>query len=715
MKLKFKNGGTVKLQNKGKVPNIISDHDKIVQYNLANGTHFYNMDQVMEHDAQRAASTNNKRNIWDILSGGSAESSGEAMLNRTIETANNAQLPETRGKIYKDRGKTELGVTVASLPIIPMLGEFSTYGLLGGASRLAGGFGGSAVGSYTLGKAGELGDRTFETTWMKPAGQVIGGFAGWVPGSNIAYKGALDLASKVPSIARIGATDRFIGDTAGRVLGKNVSSTSFIPAQVKYYGPTMGKSYAAKTNPNLIDLDTWGRSEYDQLAKKYGYKDWREMILSDKGDYNEEYKQLIKDQIRRIQSDPQYSGKTIVISNASLLKPSSGITFANTPVIPERSVMATRNNTRHPWESIEHGEEWWDSLQRKGTPLSIDNRFVSEIEGNKVISFTPTPQKFVSTIHFDSRVKPLSRSISEAERLGLPKGKRSNPKALEDPQYWGYQQWNQRYNAAVESGNWDEAQRLRDLHFKIKAPDTKVIDENGMPLHMYHGITDRHNWKRFQQYRGVNWDVERAVKAGDKRSHWKISEHNTDVMSNYHTPNYKIAIGLYGLGKQDLVYDDYLNITKPSTWGEDIHNLINSEYPGYSEKILHTIPAHHHTMTGELVPSKQIVEYTGVPDWARFNGLARKILMKHGYDGLYIPQYYDSYGAFVSPSQFKSADPITWNGRGEIIPIVKRDNFHNLDRRYKQGGILKAQRGTFKDFWNALPKNQQDSADFNVR
>lgn len=64
------------------------------------------------------------------------------------------------------------------------------------------------------------------------------------------------MASKVPSIARIGATDRFIGDVAGRALGKSVDKTTFIPAQVKYYGPTMGKSYAAKTNPNLIDLDT---------------------------------------------------------------------------------------------------------------------------------------------------------------------------------------------------------------------------------------------------------------------------------------------------------------------------------------------------------------------------------------------------------------------------------------------------------------------------
>lgn len=29
-----------------------------------------------------------------------------------------------------------------------------------------------------------------------------------------------------------------------------------LPAQVKYYGPTMGKSYAARNNQNLIDLDT---------------------------------------------------------------------------------------------------------------------------------------------------------------------------------------------------------------------------------------------------------------------------------------------------------------------------------------------------------------------------------------------------------------------------------------------------------------------------
>ena len=34
---------------------------------------------------------------------------------------------------------------------------------------------------------------------------------------------------------------------------------------------------------------------------------------------------------------------------------------------------------------------------------------------------------------------------------------------------------------------------------------------------------------------------------------------------------------------------------------------------------------------------------------------------------------------------------------------------------HKQGGILKAQDGTFEGFWNTLPQNQQDSTDFNVR
>jgi hypothetical protein len=65
---------------------------------------------------------------------------------------------------YINDGKQGAIAFGSTLLAAPMAGEFATYGLLGGAARLAGGMAGSAVGSYALGKAGELGDRTFGTT-----------------------------------------------------------------------------------------------------------------------------------------------------------------------------------------------------------------------------------------------------------------------------------------------------------------------------------------------------------------------------------------------------------------------------------------------------------------------------------------------------------------------------------------------------------------------
>lgn len=209
---KFNNGGIVKLQNAGSIPEY-DNIEQIAKYNREHGTNFYKMSQVLEHDKQQALQkSQNKKSFWEILAG-HPESSGEAILNKTIETANNAELPETRSKIYNDTGKTQLATTAGSLLTLPMLGEFSTYGLLGGTSRLAGGMTGSTVGSYTLGKAGELGDRTFGTTWMKPAGQIIGGFAGWGPGSNIVWKGAAKIAP-----------NRIIGDFVSGALNKSVNN-----------------------------------------------------------------------------------------------------------------------------------------------------------------------------------------------------------------------------------------------------------------------------------------------------------------------------------------------------------------------------------------------------------------------------------------------------------------------------------------------------------
>lgn len=179
---------------------------------------------------------------------------------------------------------------------------------------------------------------------MKPAGQIIGGFAGWGPGSNIAYKGALDLASKVPSVARIGSTDRFIGDVAGRVLGKNVNKTTFVPAQVKYYGPTMGKTTSIRTNPNLVDFDAIMRDPSKDLLKKYGFSSKYQMFESGNQDAIKEYQDLLIQKMNEFKSNPNNSGKVLVVSQSPVVNPEdTGFQFDNEPSIPSKEVFVSRN------------------------------------------------------------------------------------------------------------------------------------------------------------------------------------------------------------------------------------------------------------------------------------------------------------------------------------------------------------------------------------
>ena len=48
------------------------------------------------------------------------------------------------------------------------------------------------------------------------------------------------------------------------------------------------------------------------------------------------------------------------------------------------------------------------------------------------------------------------------------------------------EQWTAAQDAAIARGDMEEAQRLRDLHFKVSAPNTKVVDINGNPQLVIH-------------------------------------------------------------------------------------------------------------------------------------------------------------------------------------------------------------------------------------
>lgn len=53
-------------------------------------------------------------------------------------------------------------------------------------------------------------------------------------------------------------------------------------------------------------------------------------------------------------------------------------------------------------------------------------------------------------------------------------------------------EWDYQYNKALQNGDMDEAQRLRDLHFVAKS-DTKLVDANGMPVEQYHTVGEHYD------------------------------------------------------------------------------------------------------------------------------------------------------------------------------------------------------------------------------
>ena len=174
------------------------------------------------------------------------------------------------------------------------------------------------------------------------------------------------------------------------------------PAQtygkVKYYGPTMGKTTAAKTNPLLSDFDDVVRADIEALAKRKGVT-VRDLKINSDPDYI----QLINDAVNKWQLNPANNGKTLMISNKVLSNPNKvQFIYDNTPSIPSKESFIRRNVNRGG--TVKDSEEWYNALIKENPNLQLDNRFVEIIENGPV--------------------QPTISKLTEAERLGIPKGER---------------------------------------------------------------------------------------------------------------------------------------------------------------------------------------------------------------------------------------------------------------------------------------------------
>jgi hypothetical protein len=207
------------------------------------------------------------------------------------------------------------------------------------------------------------------------------------------------------------------------------------------------------------------------------------------------------------------------------------------------------------------------------------------------------------------------------------------------------------YLDAVERGDMATAQRMVMEAAKLAMPNTKVVDEDGNPKIVYHQTNASvyinretgQNWDELDWRERMEWD-----ERDDWDDYWEEREFNTFSRVNARTtqefdgfffaPEYD-EYHEYG----DRTIEAFLNIENPASRGD--YNIDSSKTnAGRDERIR---------------------------------------LQNEGYDGV-IREEDGTIWEYVAfnPNQIKSADPVTYDDNGNVIPLSERFNPKKEDIRY---------------------------------
>lgn len=211
--------------------------------------------------------------------------------------------------------------------------------------------------------------------------------------------------------------------------------------------------------------------------------------------------------------------------------------------------------------------------------------------------------------------------------------------SLDDVKDWSDNIWDDYYNQAITNNNVEEAQHLRDLHFKFKAPNTKYDGR------LYRGVTNANPIMDISKMEVL------------------------DVPGVYTTP-YKKYAQSYADADDRVVFNLYGNIENP--W-------IDTFDKKYS--FLH--PERVKVRMGKYKDKGNIERYNRAKeqyDAIKNTDAAYRFLYDtpNEYKSNALPQEI----IIRDPNKVKSANPITYDDNGEIIPLSKRDNFNSPDIRY---------------------------------
>ena len=231
------------------------------------------------------------------------------------------------------------------------------------------------------------------------------------------------------------------------------------------------------------------------------------------------------------------------------------------------------------------------------------------------------------------------------------------------------------YLKAVEAGDMETAQRMVDEAAKLAMPNTKVVDENGNPKVVYHGTGSE-----FYTFRKTNDINELGTGYYFSDSYEMAERYATDETladNRLRAENLAFEIFTEEMGHSEEEYD-YVNEETEDDYNEAYYQAVKRLFGnGHVKSVFLNIenPFIVGSRSDDL-PYRSLWQQTD--EAHRLN------------DGIIDPEFTlrhetlsgNQYVAF-KPSQIKSADPVTYDDAGNVIPLSKRFNPENADIRFR--------------------------------
>lgn len=377
---------------------------------------------------------------------------------------------------------------------------------------------------------------------LKEKGQIIRENVGFVP----LVGDALDLGITGYEVATDQAPPAMLGLSAIGFLpfgdlfkkGKNWARAKLISREmkdvvdggqqyfgkVKYYGPTMGKTTAAKTNPDLVDFDDFTREAKEALAKELNIST---RVLQSDPKYAQAYQEMLEKQLDSWRRNPLNANKTLVISKKGLADKNI---YNNEPSIPDRQTFVQRQRNRGETDDA-NSNDWYNMLLKQNPNLRIDNRFVSEIEYNPhYIGFQPTQNSvktqsgypFTFQILQDTKDVEALKAFAKKYGYKLPKGIERYTGEMLDKEFKRILTQHNTFGRGVAANNIEEAEK-----FLTTAHSGSAGAMDGMPSGKT-GIYTMNSLSPYGNYQGV---VQRQLDFSGPRNTW-ITKNDTPYLSS---------------------------------------------------------------------------------------------------------------------------------------------------------------------------------------